>query len=164
MEASAYKILVVDDEPDVLEFLGYNLQREGFLVFTANNGFEAIEKVKESKPHLVLLDLMMPGMDGMETCQELRKIVSGQDMLIVFLTARGEDYSQIAGFEMGADDYVTKPIKPKVLISRIKALLRRIQPAELEKIIRFEGLTIDRERYVVTVSYTHLTLPTIYSV
>ena len=159
MEASAYKILVVDDEPDVLEFLGYNLQREGFLVFTANNGFEAIEKVKESKPHLVLLDLMMPGMDGMETCQELRKIVSGQDMLIVFLTARGEDYSQIAGFEMGADDYVTKPKKPKVLISRIKALLRRIQPAELEKIIRFEGLTIDRERYVVIQNDEEIILP-----
>ena len=159
MEASAYKILVVDDEPDVLEFLGYNLQREGFLVFTANIGFEAIEKVKESKPHLVLLDLMMPGMDGMETCQELRKIVSGQDMLIVFLTARGEDYSQIAGFEMGADDYVTKPIKPKVLISRIKALLRRIQPAELEKIIRFEGLTIDRERYVVIQNDEEIILP-----
>lgn len=159
METSAYKILVVDDEPDVLEFLGYNLEREGFIVSTARNGVEAIEKVNGNRPHLVLLDLMMPGMDGMETCQELRKIASAHEMLIVFLTARGEDYSQIAGFEAGADDYVTKPIKPKVLISRIKALLRRLQPPESGRILHFDNLIIDRERYMVISKGEEIILP-----
>jgi two-component system alkaline phosphatase synthesis response regulator PhoP len=119
------KILIVDDELDILEFVSYNLRNEGFVVDVANNGVEGISKAKDSIPDLVLLDVMMPRMDGMETCEELRKIGKLDNTIIVFLTARGEDYSQIAGFEAGGDDYIVKPIKPKVLISRIKALIRR---------------------------------------
>jgi two-component system alkaline phosphatase synthesis response regulator PhoP len=121
----ATKILIADDEEDILQFLSYNLQKEGYEVITATNGAEALKLAKKEKPELVVLDIMMPVMDGMETCKELRETPETKDALIVFLTARSEDYSQIAGFENGADDYITKPIKPKVFISRIKALLRR---------------------------------------
>ncbi len=161
MEASDFKILLVDDEPDILEFVGYNLEKEGFKIKTANNGEEAIEKAKKHKPHLILLDVMMPGMDGIETCDVLRKIPDLDGTLIAFLTARGEDYSQVAGFEAGADDYITKPIKPKVLISRIRALLRRIGNSEEEKTTtaEFGDLVIDQEKYQVRLRGKKLDLP-----
>jgi len=121
-----YKILIVDDELDILEFVGYNLKKEGFQVFTANNGMEAIRLAEEVMPHLILLDVMMPEMDGIETCEVIRQNPKLKNILVAFLTARGEDYSQIAGFEAGGDDYIAKPIKPKVLVSRIKAMLKRL--------------------------------------
>lgn len=150
MQEKVYKILVVDDEPDIVEFIGYNLKKEGFEVFTSNNGKDAIEIAKKHKPDLILLDVMMPETDGVETCVELRSIDSLKDVFISFLTARAEDYSQIAGFEAGADDYITKPIKPRVLISRLKAMLRRnsISESKNEKEL-VGGLVIDREKYVV---------------
>ena len=143
-------ILLVDDEADILEFLGYNLAKEGYQIFKASTGLSAIELAKRHKPHLIILDIMMPGLDGIETCNQLRKLPGMQNSLIIFLTARGEDYSQIAGFEAGADDYITKPIKPKVLVSRIQALLRRFRsiPEISGKSICRE-FTIDLDRYVV---------------
>lgn len=161
METSDMKILLVDDEPDILEFVGYNLEKEGFKVKTANNGEEAVEKAKKHRPHLILLDVMMPGMDGIETCDVLRKIPELEHTLIAFLTARGEDYSQVAGFEAGADDYITKPIKPKVLISRIKALMRRIGSSseETQTKVEFGDLVIDQEKYQVQLSGERLDLP-----
>jgi len=150
-----YRILLVDDEKDILEFLSYNLRNEGFEIFTAANGREAVTLAKEVKPHLVLMDVMMPVMDGIEACEEIRSISDIEDTLVAFLTARGEDYSQIAGFEAGGDDYITKPIKPKVLVSRIKALLKRRvinipgYKTDSENRIVSGDLIIDRERYVV---------------
>lgn len=163
MENHQYKILLVDDEEDVLEFVSYNLKKEGYEVFTAKNGQEALIIANEKHPHLTLLDVMMPKMDGMETCEEMRKIPVVQDSVIVFLTARGEDYSQIAGFEVGADDYVTKPIKPKVLISRIKALLRRHKVegghSEDSNRIVFDDFIIDKDRFVITYKDKEISLP-----
>lgn len=162
MGTNDYRILLVDDEEDVLEFIGYNLRSEGYEVYTAQNGQEAIEKAGEVIPHLTLLDVMMPKMEGMEACEQLRKIPRVKDSIIVFLTARGEDYSQIAGFDAGADDYVTKPVKPKVLISRIKALLRRqgaTEPKENGSKIEFDGLLIDKDRYLVITDKKEVTLP-----
>ncbi|MBC8464655.1 MAG: response regulator, partial [Bacteroidetes bacterium] len=118
-------ILVVDDEEDILEFVGYNLRNEGYTVVTANNGLQAIELAEQKTPNLVILDVQMPDMDGITTCERMRAIPALSNAVITFLTARSEDYSQIAGFEAGADDYITKPIRPKVLLSRVKALLRR---------------------------------------
>lgn len=157
-----YKILLVDDEPDILEFLGYNLRKEGFEVHTGSNGREGLAKAKSIKPHLAILDVMMPEMDGIETCREIRQIPELRNMIVVFLTARGEDYSQIAGFEAGADDYVTKPVKPRVLISRIRALLKRYredQPQETGKLIELDEFTIDREKYVVLKDGREMHLP-----
>ena len=125
MKPKNFKILLVDDEKDILEFVSYNLKREGFEVLTARNGEDGIELAKAEKPHLILLDDMMPGMDGIETCNAIRENDELSGVLLAMLTARGEDYSQVAGFDAGADDYITKPIKPKVLVSRVKALLRR---------------------------------------
>ncbi len=164
MENSSHKILLVDDEPDVLEFLGYNLKKAGYQVYSTQNGKDAIEKAKEIKPHLILLDVMMPGMDGIETCEQMRQDNDLQSTVIAFLTARGEDYSQIAGFEAGGDDYITKPIKPKVLLSRIKALLKRYkEKAEVEEteetIIKQSDLTIDKEKYQVKKGEKELILP-----
>lgn len=127
MGEAQQKILLVDDESDILEFVGYNLKKEGFDVYTATNGREAIRIALDVRPQLIILDVMMPEMDGIETCEEMRKIPELSSAVIAFLTARGEDYSQIAGFEAGADDYITKPTKPKVLVSRVKALLRRVE-------------------------------------
>lgn len=161
MNNSEYRILLVDDEPDILEFLSYNLKKEGYAVFNANNGKEAISIAKKEKPHLIILDVMMPDMDGIETCRELRDIPTLKDVVIAFLTARNEDYSQIAGFDVGADDYINKPIKPRVLVSRIKALLRRTGvPAALapEK-LDLGGIKIDRERYVLIKEGKDITLP-----
>jgi two-component system alkaline phosphatase synthesis response regulator PhoP len=153
-----YTILVVDDEEDIVELLSYNLKKEGFRVHTATDGKMAIKKAKEIIPDLILLDVMMPEMDGIETCGEIRSEDSLNSTLIAFLTARGEDYSQIAGLDAGADDYITKPIKPKVLISRINALLRRIKDgnAEPEKSVT---LKVDRERYVVIKQDVEMSIP-----
>jgi len=163
MNPQEARILLVDDEPDILEFLGYNLRSEGFTVEVANNGTEALWIARKVLPHLILLDVMMPGMDGIETCEQLRSIPELKEVLIAFLTARGEDYSQLAGFDAGADDYIAKPIKPKVLISRIKALLKRVRQAgentDSIKIERFGDLEIDQERYLVIRSGEELHLP-----
>jgi len=156
------KILLVDDEPDILEFLGYNLKKEGYTVSTANNGKEALVIAKEERPDLVILDVMMPDMDGIETCRQIRDMPELKNVLIAFLTARGEDYSQIAGFEAGADDYINKPIKPRVLISRVKALLRRGKIADvalLPDYAELGGLKIDRERYLIVQNGKEITLP-----
>jgi len=159
-----YKILLVDDEEDILEFISYNLEREGFKVYSARNGVEAIRMAEKKKPDLIILDVMMPEMDGIVACEEIRKIPSCKDTVIAFLTARGEDYSQIAGFEAGADDYITKPIRPKVLISRVKALLKRsgiaaAEAAAPEQIIVIGNLTIDKERYLLKIDDREMILP-----
>ena len=155
---SDFKILLVDDEPDILEFLSYNLRKEKYSVFTAGNGKDAISIAKKEIPQLIVLDVMMPEMDGMEVCRELRKNEKLKDVLIVFLTARNEDYSQISGFESGADDYITKPIKPSVFISRVKALLRRASKisSATEEI---GGIKIDREKYLVGKDGKEFSLP-----
>lgn len=153
MNASEYKILIVDDEPDILEFVCYNLKKEGFEVSTASNGLEAIKKAKEFKPHLVLLDIMMPEMDGVEVCKELRSYPEFENTIIAFLTARSEDYSQIVGFEVGGDDYIAKPIRPRVLVSRINGLLRRFNkkgsPTIDKNILQVANLTINKEQFFV---------------
>ncbi len=156
-----YKILLVDDEQDILEFLSYNLKKEGYDVYTALNGKQAVEVAKKEHPHLIVLDVMMPGMDGIESCREIRELPENNNVLIAFLTARNEDYSQIAGFDVGADDYINKPIKPRVLSSRIKALLRRgviadqVSPEKVD----LGGIRIDRERYVIFKDEQEISLP-----
>jgi two-component system alkaline phosphatase synthesis response regulator PhoP len=149
-----YKILIVDDEQDITEFVGYNLKKEGFNIAITNNGKSAIEMVKEFNPHLILLDIMMPEMDGIETCEKIREVPENRNIIIAFLTARSEDYSQIAGFEAGGDDYIAKPIRPKVLISRIYALLKRygqVKDAQTEQNVQksFGNLIIDAEKFIV---------------
>lgn len=154
------KILLVDDEPEILEFLEYNLKKEGFEVTTALNGRKAIKMAKKTVPDLILLDVMMPEMDGMETCVELRGIPELNTTKIAFLTARGEDYSQIAGFEAGADDYILKPVKPRLLISRIKAILRRSKNEMTEENVELVGaIGIDRDRYEIIKDGDRMTLP-----
>jgi two-component system alkaline phosphatase synthesis response regulator PhoP len=163
MDNSQFKILLVDDEPDILEFVGFNLKKEGYQVFTTGNGKKAIEIAREVQPHLIMLDVMMPDLDGIETCREIRASEGLKNVVITFLTARGEDYSQIAGFDAGADDYITKPIKPRVLISRVNALLRRYNvssPASGEpNKISIGDLVIDREAYIVTYEGNEFQLP-----
>ncbi|MCK9616934.1 MAG: response regulator transcription factor [Lentimicrobiaceae bacterium] len=160
MDNEQIKILLVDDEKDVLEFLGYNLKKEGFQVFTARNGMEAVKVAKTECPHLIILDVMMPEMDGMEACREIKQIPQLQNAVIIFLTARGEDYSQIAGFEAGADDYVTKPVKPRVLISRIQALLRRFKTETgSASSLQLKDMVIDKERFIVEKNGTEIILP-----
>jgi two-component system alkaline phosphatase synthesis response regulator PhoP len=159
MEVNDFKVLLVDDETDVLDFMKYNLEKEGFWVYTARDGVEAIQMAKKMNPHLIILDLMMPKMDGIETCRELRNIPEFKNTIITFLTARDEDYSQIAGFEVGADDYITKPIKPRVFISRIKALLRRLESNENSSKLQVGDIEIDRERYIVIKSGQEISLP-----
>lgn len=155
------KIVLVDDEPDVLEFMRYNLEREGYLVETATNGLQGIEVAKKHLPDLIILDVMMPELDGIETCKELRKLAPFKNTLIAFLTARSEDYSQIAGLDSGADDYITKPIKPRLLLSRIQALLRRKTEIvnEAEKPITVGNFTVDREKYIVLKDGEEMLLP-----
>ncbi len=158
------RILLVDDEEDILEFVSYNLQREGFRVYSARNGLEAIEMAGKVKPDLVILDVMMPEMDGIAACEEIRKLPNCKSVVIAFLTARGEDYSQIAGFEAGADDYITKPVRPKVLISRVKALLKRAggvgaDAIDNDKILNIGDIVIDKERYILIIDGKELTLP-----
>lgn len=160
MNKKTHKILLVDDEKDVLEFMSYNLKNEGYEVFTANNGNDAIAKATQILPNLIILDVMMPDMDGIEACAEIKKIDELQKTLIIFLSARGEDYSQIAGFDAGADDYLTKPIKPKLLISRINALLRRYNDEDKEAIkISFKDFIIDKEKYIVIKDEEKIILP-----
>jgi len=152
--------LLVDDEPDILEIVGYNLSSEGYQVITAENGVEAIERAKKHKPHLIILDVMMPEMDGIEACERIRQDSKLNSTIITFLTARGEDYSQVAGFDAGADDYITKPIKPKVLVSKVKALLRRLKEAEsTNDSIKIGDLVINREEYKITKKGEEIILP-----
>jgi two-component system alkaline phosphatase synthesis response regulator PhoP len=161
MEKSKIKILLVDDEPDILDFVSYNLKAEGYKVHTASSGRSGVSKAREVKPDLILLDVMMPEMDGIEACDHIRRLPGLEHTIIAFLTARGEDYSQVAGFEAGADDYIAKPVKPKVLMSRIKALLRR-RPAPEQEVpgkIEFEDLIIDPERYHVELQGSVIELP-----
>ena len=152
------KILLVDDENDILEFVGYNLTKEGFQVLTCNNGKEAIQIAKKENPDLIILDVMMPEMDGIETCHELRSIDKLKDTLIIFLSARGEDYSQVAGFDAGADDYISKPIKPRLLVSRVKAILRR-KGGKIEEEETVSGIRINREKYLVYKEEEEFSLP-----
>ena len=162
MKDKNIRILLVDDEPDILEIISYNLTAQGYTVFTTNNGQKAIKKAKKEKPHLIILDVMMPEMDGIEACEQIRKIPELENTLITFLTARGEDYSKLAGFEAGADDYITKPIRPKVLVSKIKSLLRRLKTQSdsiSDAIIVLDGLTIDREAYKINYNGQDMVLP-----
>ena len=153
-------ILLVDDELDILEIIGYNLSAEGYNVVTAQNGLEAIKKAKKHKPKLIILDVMMPEMDGIEACEKLRLIPELSETVITFLTARGEDYSQVAGFEAGADDYITKPIKPKVLTSKVKSLLRRFKTQDdSQQILKLGNITINREEYKIFVDTQEMVLP-----
>ncbi|HRG57949.1 MAG TPA: response regulator transcription factor [Bacteroidia bacterium] len=149
MNKEDIKILIVDDETDILEFLSYNLKREGYQVFVCDNGKEAILKAKEVLPQLILLDVMMPELDGIETCRQIRSEKTLSETLIAFLTARNEDYSQIAGFDAGADDYINKPIKPRVLISRIAGVLRRFLNNDSNIQEDIGGLVLDREKFIV---------------
>ena len=161
MKKSDITILCVDDEPDILEILKYNLSSEGYNVLTANDGLSAISKAKEIIPNLIIIDIMMPNMDGIEACEKLRADQKFNDTIIMFLTARGEDYSHVAAYEVGADDYVTKPVKPKVLVSKVKGLLRRLKKVIENNIndIEFENIKIDREKYKVYISDKTLNLP-----
>ncbi|QCW98600.1 response regulator transcription factor [Aggregatimonas sangjinii] len=161
MKKKDIRILLVDDEPDILEIVGYNLSGEGYQIFTAKNGVEGIAKAKKKMPHLILLDVMMPEMDGIEACEVLRKTAGLENAIIVFLTARGEDYSQLAGFDAGADDYITKPIKPKVLVSKVKSLLRRLKDdtAEPEDIVTVGQIVINREEYKIVNKGEEMALP-----
>ncbi|MCB0446199.1 MAG: response regulator transcription factor [Gelidibacter sp.] len=160
MKKREIKILLVDDEPDILEIVGYNLSSEGYQVITAENGVEAVKKAKKERPQLIILDVMMPDMDGIEACEQIRKIPDLSDVIITFLTARGEDYSQMAGFDAGADDYITKPIKPKVLVSKVKALLRRLKDEDkTDDIMKIGSLVINREEYKIMHQGKEIILP-----
>lgn len=159
MKKKDITILLVDDEPDILEIVRYNLNSEGYTVETAENGLEAIAQAKKLKPQLIIMDVMMPKMDGIEACEKIRNIPELSETVITFLTARGEDYSQMAGFEAGADDYITKPIKPKVLVSKVKALLRRFKEEEGDEKIKLGNLTINREEYKIVLGKEEMVLP-----
>ncbi|WP_420570680.1 response regulator transcription factor [Kordia sp.] len=160
MKKKDIKILLVDDEPDILEIVGYNLSSEGYQLSTAANGVEAIAKAKKVKPHLIIMDVMMPEMDGIEACETIRKDNNLANTIITFLTARGEDYSQVAGFDAGADDYITKPIKPKVLVSKVKALLRRLKKDEENaQIVTVGNIVINREEYKIEKEGQEIILP-----
>ncbi len=153
------RILLVDDEKDTLEFLSYNLEKEGYSVQTANTGVKAIKKAKEFKPHLVVLDVMMPVMNGIETCKQLRKYAEFKETVIVFLTAKSEEHSEIEGLDSGADDYITKPVKPKVFVSKINALMRRVDIKQETEIIQTKFFTIDRAKYHIIKDGVKLVLP-----
>ena len=160
MKKKDTRILLVDDEPDILEIIGYNLAAEGYQIITAENGIQAIAEAKKHQPHLIILDVMMPEMDGIEACEKMRGIPELSETIITFLTARGEDYSQVAGFEAGADDYITKPIKPKVLVSKVKALLRRFKVAEIvDNTLKLGNIIINREEYKVQRGKEDILLP-----
>jgi len=161
MKKGDIKILLVDDEPDILEIIRFNLDKEGYQIKTASNGIKAIEVAEKFLPNLIILDVMMPDLDGIETCERLRQDKRFQGTIIMFLTARGEDYSHVAAFDAGADDYVTKPVKPKVLVSKIKGLLRRFKEKDTSTTsqLEFKNLTIDREAYKVIVKGKDLTMP-----
>lgn len=160
MKKKDIRILLVDDEDDILEIVGYNLTQEGYHISTATNGREAVAKARKELPHLIIMDVMMPEMDGMEAVEAIRKMPEMANVIITFLTARSEDYSQVAGFDAGADDYITKPIKPKLLVSKVKALLRRLKDDEQQS----ENLTvgeieINREEYKIVKEGKEIILP-----
>ena len=159
MTNSKIKILLVDDDPDILEIVGYNLRNSDYQVVTAENGLQAIEFAKKEIPQLIILDVMMPKMDGIEACEEIRKIPALSNTIITFLTARSEDYSQMAGFEAGADDYITKPIRPKVLLSKVKALLRRLPSNNAADTLIFDDLSLNLEEHKVTKNQIEINLP-----
>ncbi|MCF7568391.1 response regulator transcription factor [Sabulilitoribacter arenilitoris] len=160
MNKKDIKILLVDDEPDILEIVCYNLSNEGYQIITAENGMQAVKKAKKELPHLIILDVMMPEMDGIEACEIIRNNPELKDTIITFLTARGEDYSQVAGFDAGADDYITKPIKPKVLVSKVKALLRRFkQETKNSNVKKIGNLVIDRDEYKILLKGKEIILP-----
>ncbi|TDS54628.1 response regulator transcription factor [Myroides indicus] len=161
MKNSDIKILLVDDEQDILEIISYNLKQEGYQVITATNGREAVEKAAKELPDLIILDVMMPEMDGMEACEHIRKNETLKNTIITFLTARGEDYSQVAGFDAGADDYITKPVRPKVLLSKVKALLRRLKSSEEAKgdVLQVGNVQINRDEYKIVIDGEEMTLP-----
>jgi two-component system alkaline phosphatase synthesis response regulator PhoP len=161
MKKKDIKILLVDDEQDILEIVGYNLAQEGYQIVTASNGKEAIVKAKKELPHLIIMDVMMPEMDGMEACENIRKIPELSHVIITFLTARSEDYSQVAGFDAGADDYIAKPIKPKLLVSKVKALLRRLKEEEAKgsETLNVGEIEINREEYKIVKDNREIILP-----
>lgn len=160
MKKKDIKILLVDDEADILEIVGYNLSQEGYQIVTAANGKEAVAKAKKELPQLIIMDVMMPEMDGMEACEIIRKMPELSDVIITFLTARNEDYSQVAGFDAGADDYITKPIKPKLLVSKVKALLRRLKDEEQNsETLNVGGIEINREEYKIIKEGIEIVLP-----
>ncbi len=159
MEKKHTKILLVDDEPDIVEIIRFNLEQNGYQISTASDGLEAIKAAEKEIPHLIIMDVMMPNLDGIEACERLRQDDRFSDTIIMFLTARGEDYSYVAAFDAGADDYVTKPIKPKVLVSKVKGLLRRLKEKESKNIYVFNKLTIDRDSYKVINEHKELSLP-----
>jgi two-component system, OmpR family, alkaline phosphatase synthesis response regulator PhoP len=160
MKKKDIKILLVDDEPDILEIVGYNLTQEGYQIFTAENGKEAVAVAKKQIPHLIIMDVMMPEMDGMEACEIIRKTPELSHTVITFLTARSEDYSMVAGFDAGADDYISKPIKPKVLVSKVKALLRRFKEENIaSENINLGDIVINREEYKIVKDNVEIVLP-----
>ncbi len=161
MKKKDIKILLVDDEPDILEIVSYNLANEGYQIFTASNGIEAVKKSREIQPHLILLDVMMPEMDGIEACAKIRENDNLKEVIIAFFTARGEDYSQLAGLDAGADDYITKPVKPKVLVSKVNSLLRRLRKgnSEIINIIKTGNIIINRDEYFVQKDKHKIILP-----
>mgnify|MGYP001165100966 FL=1 len=160
MKNEEIKILVVDDEPDIVEILRYNLAQAGYQVFSASDGLLGFSEAEKNTPHLIILDVMMPNLDGIATCEKLRADERFKDTIIMFLTARGEDYSYVAAFDAGADDYITKPIKPKVLVSKVKGLLRRLKGKQNSpNIIQFEDLVIDSDSYKIIVHGEEINLP-----
>ncbi|MBF6607687.1 MAG: response regulator transcription factor [Flavobacterium sp.] len=161
MKKKDIKILLVDDEQDILEIVGYNLSQEGYKIVTASNGAEAVEMAKREIPHLILMDVMMPEMDGMEATEAIRNLPGLSNVIIAFFTARSEDYSQVAGFDAGADDYITKPIKPKLLVSKVKALLRRLKDTDTpdSETLNIAGIEINREEYKVIKDGKEIMLP-----
>lgn len=161
MDNESIKILLVDDEPDILEIVGYHLKKEGYQISTASKGTEAVAMSEKIKPHLILLDIMMPEMDGIEACERIRKLEGLENVVIAFFTARGEDYSQVAGFDAGADDYITKPVKPKVLVSKVRGLLRRLKTSEArsDNVLDFNGIKINKDQYFVEIDGERITLP-----
>lgn len=160
MKKKGIKILLVDDDPDVIEIIRFNLDQEGYLISTASDGKKAIEEADREVPHLIIMDVMMPNMDGIEACGLLREDPRFKETIIMFLTARGEDYSHVAAFDAGADDYVTKPVKPKILVSKVKALLRRLREEDKnQEKLQIGKLIIDREEYQVTFDGKVFSLP-----
>jgi two-component system alkaline phosphatase synthesis response regulator PhoP len=160
MTKTKAKILLVDDEPDILEIVGFNLSQEGYRIVTAANGKEAITKAKAELPNLIIMDVMMPEMDGIEACEAIRKIPELENVIITFLTARNEDYTQVAGFDAGADDYISKPIKPKLLVSKVNALLRRFNDQQKSTgTLSVGGIEINREEYVIIKDNIEISLP-----
>ena len=162
MEKHQTRILLVDDEPDIIEIIKFNLEKKGYKIYTASDGVEAIKISEKILPHLIIMDVMMPKMDGIEACEHLRKDKRFLNTIIMFLSARGEDFSYVAAFDAGADDYINKPIKPKLLVGKVKSLLRRLNKnkvTESQNVINLGDLIIDREEYKITLNKNEILLP-----